>query len=129
MQKSTYSVAVIGATGLVGQEIIATLEQRLFPLGELRLYASLRSAGDEVRCGALSARVEPLDGARFDGTDVVFLAAGCGKDQTGTVGEYMYVSAPQVALRDRVAAVDGTLRLTSPTGGPTELHVELPCGS
>jgi signal transduction histidine kinase len=32
-------------------------------------------------------------------------------------------------LRDRVRAVDGTLRVTSPNGGPTELHVELPCGS
>lgn len=77
MHKSAYSVAVIGATGLVGQEIVTTLEQRLFPLSELRLYASLRSAGEEVRCGELTARVEPLDDrARFESTDIVFLAAG-----------------------------------------------------
>jgi hypothetical protein len=36
---------------------------------------------------------------------VLFLAAGCGKEQTDTTGEYVYVAAPQVALRDRVAAV------------------------
>jgi aspartate-semialdehyde dehydrogenase len=77
MQKSAYSVAVVGATGLVGQELVATLEQRLFPLCELRLYGSLRSAGDEMRCGALTALVAPLDDrARFESTDIVFLAAG-----------------------------------------------------
>jgi aspartate-semialdehyde dehydrogenase len=76
MQKPTYSVAVIGATGLVGREIIATLEQRAFPLGELRLYASLRSAGEEVSCGALTTSVALLDRARLEGTDIVFLAAG-----------------------------------------------------
>jgi aspartate-semialdehyde dehydrogenase len=76
MQKSAYSVAVIGATGLVGHEILSTLEQRLFPLSELRLYASLRSAGEEVTCGALTARVELLDRAHLSGTDIVFLAAG-----------------------------------------------------
>jgi len=76
MQKTAYSVAVIGATGLVGREIVAALEERLFPLASLRLYASLRSAGEEMACGQLLVRVEPIDGARFDGTDLVFLAAG-----------------------------------------------------
>jgi len=76
MKKPAYSVAVVGATGLVGAEIIAVLEQRQLPLANLQLYASLRSAGDEVRCGGVSARIELLDGARFEDTDIVFLAAG-----------------------------------------------------
>jgi aspartate-semialdehyde dehydrogenase len=76
MRKSAYSVAVVGATGLVGAEIVATLEQRQFPLADLQLYASLRSAGDEVTCGALTARVELLEQAPFEGCDLVFLAAG-----------------------------------------------------
>ncbi len=76
MQKSAYSIAVVGATGLVGREIINTLEQRLFPIAELRLYASLQSAGETLTCGALTALVEPLDAARFGGVDIVFLAAG-----------------------------------------------------
>ncbi len=76
MRKPAYSVAIIGATGLVGAEIIAALEERQFPLANLQLYASLRSAGDEVRCGAVSARIELLDGARFEDTDIAFLAAG-----------------------------------------------------
>ena len=76
MQKAAYTVAVVGATGLVGQEVVSTLEQRVFPLGDLRLYASLRSAGDEVTCGEHTVVVEPLDRARFEDVDIVFLAAG-----------------------------------------------------
>lgn len=76
MKKPAYSIAVVGATGLVGQEIIEQLEQRGFPIGALQLYGSLRTAGDLFRCAGVSARVELLDGAHFDDTDIVFLAAG-----------------------------------------------------
>jgi aspartate-semialdehyde dehydrogenase len=76
MKKPAYSIAVIGATGLVGAEILTVLEERQFPIADLRLYASLRSAGDEVRCGELSARVDILERARFEGTDLAFFAAG-----------------------------------------------------
>lgn len=68
-------VAVVGATGLVGAEIVNVLAERQFPLTELRLYASDRSAGDTVRCGTLDCRVELLDQARFTDVDVIFLAA------------------------------------------------------
>ena len=73
MKKSIYSIAVVGGTGLVGQQIIELLDERNFPVGALQLYASLRTAGDEVRCGGVSSRVELLDGARFDDTDIVFV--------------------------------------------------------
>jgi aspartate-semialdehyde dehydrogenase len=76
MKKTAYSIAVVGATGLVGSEIVSALERRRFPIADLRLYASLRSAGDEMQCGTVTARVEPLDGARFEGADLVFFAAG-----------------------------------------------------
>ena len=76
MKESGYVVSVVGATGLVGAEIITALEQRRFPLADLRPYASVRSAGDEVQCGDLKARIDILERARFEGTDVVFFAAG-----------------------------------------------------
>jgi aspartate-semialdehyde dehydrogenase len=75
MKKPTYSIAVIGVTGLVGQAVIDLLDERAFPVGALQLYASLRTAGDELRCAGVSARVELLDSARFDDTDLVFLTA------------------------------------------------------
>ena len=76
MPKSAFSLAVVGATGVVGREIIATLEQRHFPIASLRLYASLQTAGEVMTCGDFTVRVAPLEGARFDETDVVFFAAG-----------------------------------------------------
>lgn len=76
MNKKSYSIAVVGATGLVGAEVIAVLAERQFPIAALQLYASLRTAGDEVECGPVKARVDLLERARFTGTDIVFLAAG-----------------------------------------------------
>lgn len=76
MKKSAYSIAVVGATGLVGGEILQVLTERRFPVGELRLYSSLSSAGEEVTSCGLSALVQPLERAEFDGVDLAFLAAG-----------------------------------------------------
>jgi len=76
MTKQAYSVAIVGATGLVGVEIVTALEERGFPLAALQAYASVRSSGDEIRCAGLSTRVELIDRARFDGTDIIFFAAG-----------------------------------------------------
>lgn len=69
-------VAVVGATGLVGREIVEVLASRQFPLAELELYASMRSAGEAVTCGDLSPTVQLLDSAVFDDVDIVILAAG-----------------------------------------------------
>jgi aspartate-semialdehyde dehydrogenase len=70
------SLALVGATGLVGRQVVESLEERRFPLSSLQLYASPRSAGEEINCGSLAARVELLDTARFAGTDLVVIAAG-----------------------------------------------------
>lgn len=70
------SVAIIGATGIVGRQMIEVLDQRQFPLSSLDLYASPRTAGEEMSCGGLNARVRLLDTARFADTDIVLVAAG-----------------------------------------------------
>jgi len=70
------TVAVVGATGAVGQEILAVLEQRRFPLGELRLLASPRSAGRSVRALGREHEIRPADAAAFKGVDVALFSAG-----------------------------------------------------
>lgn len=70
------SIAILGATGLVGRQLVDALEQRQFPISSLQLYASPRSAGEEITCGALTARVELIDTAKFGTTDIVIAAAG-----------------------------------------------------
>jgi len=47
-KKDRYNVAVVGATGAVGREMVEVLEERKFPVGELQLFASERSAGEMI---------------------------------------------------------------------------------
>ncbi|GIW44367.1 MAG: aspartate-semialdehyde dehydrogenase [Candidatus Binatia bacterium] len=73
MKKSAWNVAVIGATGTVGREIVAVLAQRGFPFQRLRLFASSASAGQEV--DEADVRVEELRSETdLAGLDLVFLA-------------------------------------------------------
>ncbi len=75
-------VAVVGATGMVGQEMFRVLAQRKFPAGRLKALASKRSAGSEVRCNGFSVPVEELDERSFDGVDVALFSAGAGASLT-----------------------------------------------
>lgn len=76
MSERELTVAVVGATGAVGSEVVRTLEERLFPVGELRLVASARTAGELVDWRGSSVRVDELDAALFEGVDLAFFCAG-----------------------------------------------------
>ncbi len=77
MKKSEYAVAVIGATGVVGEEIVRALEQRGFPASRLQAWASAESVGKEVTREHSEVLVEPLhENTSLAGFDFVFLAAG-----------------------------------------------------
>jgi len=76
MSRSLPSVAVVGATGAVGTELIACLEQRNFPLRQLRLFASGRSSGRQLPYRGGLLPVETLDQESLAGTDIALLSAG-----------------------------------------------------
>lgn len=69
-------VAIMGATGAVGQELLTLLRERNFPISELRLLASARSAGKSVRFGDTNITVQELTHDSFEGIDLVFASAG-----------------------------------------------------
>lgn len=69
-------VAVAGATGAVGREILAVLEQRDFPLSQLKLLASKRSAGMTLRFKGEEIVVEEMSPASFEGVDIALFSAG-----------------------------------------------------
>lgn len=69
-------VAVVGATGAVGQEIVRLLEQRGFPLLELRLFASPRSLGKRITFQNKVLPLETLSLAELDRIDLAFFCAG-----------------------------------------------------
>ncbi len=71
-----YTVAIVGATGVVGGTVRAILEQRAFPVGELRLLASARSRGAQLDFNGRAYAVAELTADAFAGVDLAFFAAG-----------------------------------------------------
>ena len=75
-KKSKYDVAVVGATGAVGQTMLSILEERKFPVGKLVPLASSRSAGKQVEFNGQKITVEELKADSFDGLDIALFSAG-----------------------------------------------------
>ncbi len=73
---SGYRVAILGSTGAVGGELIRILEERSFPVSELRLLASPRSAGKALRFRGEEIRVKAVSEEAFEGIDIAFFSAG-----------------------------------------------------
>jgi aspartate-semialdehyde dehydrogenase len=71
-----YKIAVIGATGNVGREMLKTLVQRNFPIAEVVALASTRSIGTEVSFGDGVLKVKALEYFDFKGTDIALMSAG-----------------------------------------------------
>jgi len=74
-------VAIVGATGAVGVELLQCLERRCFPVASLRLFASARSAGKRLAFAGRELPVEELTEQSFAGVDLAFFSAGSGTSQ------------------------------------------------
>ena len=70
------NLAIVGATGAVGKEMLSVLEAREFPIDELRCFASERSAGKEVVFRGKAVKIEPLSQKAFEGIDIALFSAG-----------------------------------------------------
>src|SRR6476660_3862572 len=88
--RSPLTVAVVGATGVVGRTMIQVLNEREFPVGELRLLASGRSAGRTVAIDGRSHDIVEATGDAFEGVDIALFSAG---------GDVSAELAPQAAAR------------------------------
>src|SRR5690242_15610806 len=75
-KKSSYKVAMVGATGAVGETLLAILAEREFPISELVPLASERSAGEKITFGGKQVTVKNLADYDFDGVDIAFFSAG-----------------------------------------------------
>ena len=71
-----YNVAILGATGAVGQEFLNLIEERNFPFAELKLLASKRSAGKKIQFMGKEYTVEEATDASFEGVDIALFAGG-----------------------------------------------------
>ena len=71
-------VAIVGATGAVGIEMIKTLEKRNFPVGKLTLLASARSVGKTLKFRGTDIAITELTKDSFEGIDIALFSAGGG---------------------------------------------------
>jgi aspartate-semialdehyde dehydrogenase len=76
MAMKEFNVAIVGATGLVGQEFIKILGQRKFPMGSLHLFASDRSAGRKLLVDDEEIEVKETSPHSFNGIDIALFSAG-----------------------------------------------------
>ena len=76
MPNRPLTVAVLGASGAVGQELLQLLDEREFPIADLKLLASARSAGSRQRWKGADHLVEEVTAAAFHGVDLVLASAG-----------------------------------------------------
>ncbi len=76
-----YRVAIVGATGAVGQELLQVLAQRNFPVRSLRLLASERSAGKTLEFQGEPVHVEAVQPDLFKGIDIAFFSAGSARSK------------------------------------------------
>jgi len=93
-----YNVAVVGATGAVGQKVVEYLSEDLFNIGELKLLSSKRSAGKKVTFQDREITVEEAKADSFENVDIAFFSAG------GSISETL---APEAVKRGAVV-VDNT---------------------
>jgi aspartate-semialdehyde dehydrogenase len=75
-KKEKYKVAVVGATGAVGEEMVLILEERKFPVDEIFLFASERSEGKKVEFQGEKIMVRTLNEDSFKGIDIALFSAG-----------------------------------------------------
>jgi aspartate-semialdehyde dehydrogenase len=76
MAKKLWNIAIVGATGAVGTQMIECLEEREFPVGKIRYLASSRSAGEILEFHGKPVMVEELTHDSFDGIDIALFSAG-----------------------------------------------------
>lgn len=89
----TYKVAILGATGAVGQEMLKILMERDFPVSELHLLASARSAGKKITVAGKEYTVEETTEDSFDGMDIVLGAA-----ENDIAEKYLPIAAAKGAI-------------------------------
>ncbi|MBP1949178.1 aspartate-semialdehyde dehydrogenase [Virgibacillus litoralis] len=97
-KKTAYNIAVVGATGAVGQKITQILEQKNFPINELKLLSSKRSAGTKLLFKNQEITVEEATPDSFAGVDIALFSAG------GSVSKQL---APE-AVKHGAVVVDNT---------------------
>ncbi|PQD95821.1 aspartate-semialdehyde dehydrogenase [Pradoshia eiseniae] len=120
MSQKKFHVAVVGATGAVGQQMIETLQKRSFPIGEISLLSSSRSAGKEIEFNGEKVIVQEARPESFEGVDIALFSAG------GSISKKL---APEAVKRGAIVVdntsafrMDENVPLVVPEVNESDLH-------
>ncbi|MGN0880640.1 MAG: aspartate-semialdehyde dehydrogenase [Oligosphaeraceae bacterium] len=116
----SFHVAVAGATGAVGVEMLKTLEKRNFPVKSLRLLASSRSAGKEVTFKGETLKVEEMTKDSFKGIDIALFSAGASR--TREFGPAAVEAGAVVIDNSSAFRMDPTVPLVVPEVNPEDVR-------
>lgn len=118
--QSSVRVGIVGATGAVGVELLELLERRNFPVGELRLLASARSAGRRVAFRGEELEIRETREAELSGLDYLFLCAGA--EQSRTLGPLGVKAGAVVIDNSSAFRMDPEVPLVVPEVNPEALR-------
>jgi aspartate-semialdehyde dehydrogenase len=114
-----FNVAIVGATGAVGQELIAVLERRRFPIATLRPLASQRSAGTRITCNGQQWPVEVAGPDSFAEIDIAFFSAGATRSRA--LVPHARAAGALVIDNSSAFRMDGAVPLVVPEVNPEQL--------
>jgi aspartate-semialdehyde dehydrogenase len=117
-KKKKYNVAVVGATGAVGGQMISILEERKFPVDQIRLLASGRVSGRKLRFAGREVPVEVLGEDSFHGIDVALFSAGGSRSK-----QFAPIAAREAVVVDNTSAfrMDSDVPLVVPEVNPEDI--------
>ncbi len=120
IMKNTPHVAIVGATGAVGQELLSLLEERNFPLASLRCLASPRSAGTQLNFRGERVPVAAMNDQALDGVDIAFFASG--SDVAKTYAPKAAAQGTLIIDKSGAFRMDPTVPLVIPEINPHAMH-------
>ena len=113
-------VAVVGATGAAGQMTLRILEERKFPVGELRCFASERSVGKTVTFRGEAVPVRRVEASAFTGTEIAFCSAGSA--QSREIAPLLVAAGAIVVDKSNAFRMDPHVPLVVPEINPHALR-------
>ena len=118
-----YNIAVVGASGAVGEELFRVLEEVEFPIGALLPLASARSVGDEVECQGKSYKIEGLTEEVFVGRDIDIAFFSAGGSISAHYAKYAVESGAVVIDNTSHFRMDPKVPLVVPEVNPEDIEL------
>jgi aspartate-semialdehyde dehydrogenase len=118
-----YNVAVVGASGAVGEELFRVLEELKFPIGDLLPLASVRSVGDEIECQGKSYKIEELTEEVFEGRDIDIAFFSAGGSISAHYAKYAVESGAVVIDNTSHFRMDPKVPLVVPEVNPEDIEL------